>query len=218
MNINSYKILSDAINSMGEALLRQKMMKRDDQQRAFDNQLRTGMAELQKKQTDASIAGAERDFGFRQSRAGAEDARDARNFDYSKSRDQVGDTRYTDTTQYSRGRDTLGDQRYQQQMDRQVGRDQADDNYKAMEMSLRKKELSNRNRGSVRLMGDDGEQYTVPMTDDQLGQMQQRLQPGGQTRDRAPLYNDTNALLDAVRKGKISKDDAKAYAVKQGWN
>lgn len=221
---------------MRDAVLVEQMRKKNDQQQLFENQMRQAMVDLQRRNADAEVARADREFKFRNDRAAIDDARygdqlaygrgrdriaDERYTDqqsYGRGRDKVADDRYTDQVTYGRGRDKIGDDRYAAEVVRRAERDFSDDKFKGMELALREKQIDAGRRGSVRIVGDDGEQYTLPLTDAQLGAMQTRLSSGGNSQPAVPTYRNADELLAAVRGGKISKDEAKAFAKKQGWN
>jgi hypothetical protein len=235
MNIQSFNAGMAGLDSMRDALLEREMRKKKDAQQAIDNNLRQAMYELQKRGQDATIANAEREFGFRKERAGVDDTRYVDQRDYSRGRDTLADTRYVDQRDYSRGRDTLADTRYVDQRDYSRGRDAlADTRYdtereyrklrdtvgdtrasdafdlQKMQIAAQMAAAGRKDDVTVRGYGDDGQTYSYRIPKKDFKGMNQDQPPGQQmTRQQ---------LLEGVRSGKYTKEQAKTIAKQMGWN
>jgi hypothetical protein len=220
MNYQSYRAGMEGLGGIRDAILSHKMRKRDEEQRRLENQMRQAMFELQKRSADASIAGAEREFGFKQDRAGVEDARYSDQTQYTRGRDQMADTRYTDQTTYSRGRDTMGDQRYEDEVTRRAGREFKDDTFRNMELGLRMQALKERGNVGGYLTEELDEEGNVIGTKRRVPIRGEGTRMGDQPRGdgAAAGPKDAKQLIEAVRTGKMTKQQAKEYAQKQGWN
>lgn len=216
MNLATYQALKDGMDNYFGGLRYNRDMEDRLKQQAFQNEMARQTAALRNRESAATIANAERDFSYRKDRDTLGDQRYGDERSYQRGRDTVGDQRYTDTTNYNRGRDTVGDQRYQAEALRRAERDFAEDNMKALELSLRKKAAEARNNGGYVTEDIDpetGEVITsrrrVPVRNLPGPAAPQPHQPTGPA---SPAE-----LFEAVRLGKMTKAAAKAYAREQGW-
>jgi hypothetical protein len=217
MNYASVNFLSNSLDGVQRSLLARQMRQREDEQRQLENRLKEEMMALQRRDADARIANAEREFGYRRERDQVGDQRYTDETGYRRGRDTLGDQRYTDETQYRRGRDTVGDQRYNEETARRAQQQFEDNEMKRMELALRAQ--ANQMRGNV---GD----YVTEELDEEgnvIGTRRRRAVPmGGQTpparRSAAPRGPASPAeLIEAVKSGRMDKQQAKEYAKQQGW-
>jgi hypothetical protein len=217
MNIQSFNAGMAGLDSMREALLDREMRKKKDAQQAIDNNLRQAMYELQKRGQDATIANAEREFGFRKERAGVDDTRYVDQRDYGRGRDAIGDTRYDTEREYRKLRDTVGDTRYDTEREYRKLRDTVGDTRASDAFDLQKMQIAaqmaaagRKDDVTVRGYGDDGQSYSYRIPKKEFKGMNQD-QPTGQQMTR-------QQLLEGVRSGKYTKEQAKVMAKQMGWN
>lgn len=217
MNRQDVMMLSNALQAMQQGFLSRKMREEQTSQRSLDNQMRREMLDLQKKQDADRIAQMEREFTYRQGR------------------DNVGDTRYTEETGYRRGRDTVADQRDTRNFDYGRGRDTVADFRQAMRDAQSTLQASEAGRRADE--GLDLQRMQLALTDKRLsnaGAVTEELDPDtGEVQRitrRRPLNSGNGTastgegtmtrdqLLQAVKTGKMSKAQAKAYAQQHGIN
>ena len=218
MNVQSYRALSDGLQAYGEALVRQKMMERQKQQQDLENTLRQQMIAYQKERDAVGDTRYEDNKTYSRGRDAVADTRYNDQTTYSRGRDAVADTRYEDNKTYGRGRDTLADTRYNDETAYTRGRNAAADARADTQLDLGRMEAVARIAAAgkkddvmVRQLGDDGQVYSYRIPKKQFD--------GGGSKPAPKMPTLTREqLLDGVRSGRYTKEQAKQMAAQMGWN